>query len=125
MKFITKKVSIVLAILLFLPQKASAFINFCFPISSTLLIFVLGWPYVILYNFFGYQPSVKLLDINFITTGAVSNVISLIIFGIALDLWRRKKGYLLKKYWLKLPLIFLLFIVILFGLSFIDPTCWR
>ncbi|TSC75924.1 MAG: hypothetical protein G01um101430_94 [Parcubacteria group bacterium Gr01-1014_30] len=119
-----KRLFVVLSMLLFYPYKVNAFLNFCFPISYTVLVFILGWPHMIL-DSFGYQLFSELLDISFITVGTVGNTVLFFIFGIAVDVWRRKKDSLPKKYWLKSPIIFLIFVAILLGLSFIDPTCWE
>ncbi len=103
-------------------NKKSGFINLCFPLSFTILTFLLGWPQIILYQF-GYKTSTELLDMNFIATGTIANLLVLLVIGILVDTWRKKKGYLSKKYYMKLPILLIIIGLLLFAISFIDKTC--
>ncbi|MEK7117667.1 MAG: hypothetical protein AAB861_02725 [Patescibacteria group bacterium] len=103
-------------------NKKRGFINFCFPISFTILTFLLGWPQIILYEF-GYKSSTKIFDANFIVIGVVSNLLILFIIGLVIDKWRKTKGYLSKKYFFKLPILLLIVSTLLFIISLIDKTC--
>ena len=82
---------LILPILLILPLGVNAFIDFCFSISITILVFVLGWPSMILYSL-GYQPSWGLMDAKFIIVGTIVNIFLLFIFGLIIDSWRNKKN---------------------------------
>ena len=103
-------------------NKKKGFINFCFPISFTLLTFLLGWPQIILYEF-GYKPSTDIFDVNFIVIGIGVNLLILFIIGLLIDIGRKAKGYLPKKYFFKLPILLLIVSTLLFIISLIDKTC--
>ena len=102
------------------PIASRAFFNFCFPISSVILIFALAWPGVILYEVFDIQISTILITIiGFILDAAIFYLIGLIIDRKRSDVgksWRSKYRY-------KLPVIFVCACVLLFAFAFIDPTC--
>lgn len=104
-------------------NKSSGFINFCFPISFTILVFILGWPYVIMYEL-GYQVSDNIFSTGPIVAGIVVNAVILFVVGIIVDRWRKTKGFLQKKYYLKLPLLFLIISGLLFILLLVDKSCF-
>ncbi len=108
---------------LFIPFRTYAFLNFCFPISFTLLVFILSWPSMILYEF-GYQISTNFISVGFVVIGVIVNFLLVLVIGYLVDLWKRKNGYLPKKYYLKLPLLFIILISILFILTFFDKSCF-
>ena len=70
-------------------NKKSGFINLCFPLVYY-TNFSSGWPQIILYQF-GYKTSTELLDMNFIATGTIANLLVLLVIGILVDTWRKKK----------------------------------
>jgi|GEM_PF-4356462 len=107
-----------------LPITTYAFWNICVPVSATLLVFVLGWPQIIIYSLFKYQISENLLDNNFILFGVVANLILAYVFGLVIDVWRKKGGYISKKYYFKIPLLVLVAILILLCLLFVDKSCF-
>ena len=120
-----KKILIlVTAILLVLPVKAEAFLDICFPISFVILLFILGWPNMIFYEFFGYQSAGnELINWEIILVGLAVNVLILFLLGIFLDLWIYRKNTSIKGYSIKIPLIFIVIMLLLFGISFIDRSC--
>lgn len=119
----------ILSILLYLPLQAKAFLNFCFPISFTILTFILGWPIMV----FGELLPQRFTRSLFGSTNSDLSFTWLFIFGLIIDLlFVYLISYLLDKsngfktrYAKKIPLIFFLAIVVLFIFSYFDPTCYR
>jgi hypothetical protein len=105
------------------PIKTFAFWDLCFPISFTFLIFALGWPNMILYTFV-YSANEKLFDMKFVLIGVIVNLFATVLIGVLIDWIRQKKNLLPKKYYWKLPVLFFTILLLLFVLSYIDPTCW-
>lgn len=122
MKRLNKFLITILALATFLPNKADAFIDFCFPISSTILLVVLGWPSMIIYEFFTEKISGD--SFAFISIGILVNLMVVAGIGLIVDAHRKNEEKLAKRFVVKFPLYFIGSVVVLFILSFVDKTCF-
>ena len=115
--------SLLLILLLISPLSAHAFIEFCFPISFTFLAAILSWPSMLLYEISPSFSFSQNLTIMFILGFLVD---LLITFAISILIGRYKAERDLpfyKKF--KLPIFFIVLVILLLILSYLDPTCWQ
>ena len=103
-------------------NKKHGFINLCFSMTSTLLIFIFGWPQTFLYEL-GYGGIFDLNSKNFVLMGIFINLVIFLAVGLLLDFWRNKKGYQYKKYSVRLPVFFVILVVCIYLVTFIDKSC--
>lgn len=123
-----KKFGLIFTIISFIPLKAEAFWNFCFPVSYVIWTFILGWPSPVIYELLPKHLSKPILGEGFtrmFILGFVIDLIIILVIGFIVD---KRKGIqsvsVREKYIFKLPSYFILTVLILFLLSFVDPTCW-
>ena len=98
-----------------LPFFAYGFLDFCFPISLVILIYLFAWPGTILYEIFGIQSMYL-----GVALGIVINTLVIYYLGKYIDY----KNQYVTKYRYRLIKFFGIICVILLGFIFIDPSCW-
>ena len=122
-----KKFSLIISGLLFIPLKAQAFLDFCFPVSVTILYFVLGWPSTLIYELFPKTISETILERGFIGIFVLGFAIDfIVIFLLSYLVDRNQKRLQLplkKRYMFKGPAFFVAAVIVLLLFMFIDPTC--
>lgn len=124
MRLIKKVTLIILAA--FSPLPVYAFWSLCFPISFIILSFILGWPGPFIYELLPKSISEPILDKGFYGTfvlGLAIDLIILILIGFWLDKRNQSNLSFRQSKVFKLPLYFILAVILLAGLMFIDPTC--
>lgn len=118
------RIFLLLSLLLVFPLAARAFLSFCFPISATLLLYLLNWPLIVA----GLFVDITFFGPNDFLTPSIIGLIAnaLILYGIGFILDKRRRVAVLgwRQYKYLLPLVLLIISMVLYGFAYIDPTCW-
>jgi len=77
-----------------------------------------------MYELFGYQVGDGLVNWPIvILLGLVVDVLAILLIGKVIDVFRKRRGYSSNKYYIKLPTVLIITILVLSGLTLIDNSC--